>query len=129
MGEQFAAFALGSLATMVNKNPRIQIPGCLPQLGHSVTLYEPYFAILMSFIVGMHFAIFIATIYWAKGAEYSGTYGVVLQVVGEQQPNGSQQHLTHGTEAYSVDTHVSDEHHNNHAQDVAHDIALEEEFV
>ena len=126
VGEQFAAFALGSLATMVNKNPQIQIPGDLPQLGHSVTLYEPYFAILMAFIVGMHLVIFIATIYWARGAEDSETYDVGFQDLGVQ-PNSSQQHLTRDTQAYSVNTYVFDEHPTDAQQDHAHDIALEEQ--
>ena len=126
VGEQFAAFALGSLATMINTNPQIRIPGHLPHLGHSVTLYEPYFAILVAFIVGTHFVIFIATIYWARGAEENEAYGVGMQDLGAQ-PNDSQQHLSRDTQAYSVGTYVFDEHPTDAQQDHAHDTALEEQ--
>ena len=119
VGEQFAAFTLGSLATMVSKNPQIQIPGHLPHLGHSLTLYEPYLAILMAFIVAMHLVTFIATIYWARDAGYSGTFDVGLGNLGAQ-PNDSQQHLAQGHEVHSADAHVFEEHSADSGQDAAH---------
>ena len=98
VGEQFAAFALGSLATMINTNSQIQTLGRLPRLGHSVTLFEPWFAILMAFIVGMHFLVFIATIKWEKRVEDSEAYEVGPQDL-EQQSNSSQQHLTRDSQS------------------------------
>ena len=119
VGEQFAAFSLGSLATMVSRNPQIQIPGHLPHLGHSLTLYEPYLALLMAFIVVTHLAVFIATIHWARDAGSSGTFEVGLGNLGDQ-PNGSQQHLTQAPEAHNTDAHVSEEHFADSEQDAGH---------
>ncbi|KAL8819710.1 MAG: hypothetical protein Q9191_007673, partial [Dirinaria sp. TL-2023a] len=68
VGENFAKFTLGSLATMASLNPPIQIPGHLPHLGHQLQIYEPYFWALVSCIVVVHFAVLVATILWVKDA-------------------------------------------------------------
>ena len=60
-----AEFALGSLATMANLNPSIQIWGGVPHLGSHLTVYghwRPAIALLAS-IVGLHFALII-TVVW-----------------------------------------------------------------
>lgn len=75
VGENFAKFALGSLATMTSYNPQIQIPGHVPHLGHKLVIYEPYFAILLACIVAVHLAIFTATIFWVKEVEINQVTG------------------------------------------------------
>lgn len=66
IGDQFALFALGSLANMATLNPSIQIPGNLSHLGHSVTVYEPWFSILWTCIVGTHLAVFATIAIWTR---------------------------------------------------------------
>lgn len=75
VGENFAKFALGSIATMATLNPSIQIPGHVPYLGHRLQIYEPYFWILVSCIVGVHFALLAATVLWLRNGDKDTTGG------------------------------------------------------
>ena len=92
VGENFAKFALGSIATMATLNPPIQVPGHVPNLGHKLQIYEPYFAILLPCIAGAHFAIFVATVFWMTKAGNSGADGIEMRPAGEQT-NESQENL------------------------------------
>lgn len=66
MGDRFALFALGSLANMATFNPLIQIPGNLTHLGHSTAVYEPWFAIVWSFIAGAQLGVLVV-VGWLVG--------------------------------------------------------------
>ena len=69
VGDRFALFALGSLITMANLNPRIRIPGTVPHLGHSVVRNEPGFTIVYACIVAAHLAITATTVMLAWRAK------------------------------------------------------------
>ena len=47
-----AEFALRSLAGMVEANPVISLPGKVPHLGSHLTIYKPFYGILITLIVG-----------------------------------------------------------------------------
>ena len=47
---------------MANLNRLIFVEGDVPHLGHSVQIYEPGFTILCACIVGVHLAVFLATL-------------------------------------------------------------------
>ncbi|KAL8947499.1 MAG: hypothetical protein Q9222_006228 [Ikaeria aurantiellina] len=91
VGARFAEFALGAIATMVNSNPTIKIPGHLPHLGHKVHVYYPYFAIIWSCIVGAHCIVFAITIYYAR-IEYRAT-GTSIPLGDIEPHNESQENL------------------------------------
>ena len=57
---------------MATLNPPIQTTGHLPRLGHSLQVYEPYFAITFACIVGVHLAIFVASATWTRGTGTTG---------------------------------------------------------
>ncbi|KAL8825087.1 MAG: hypothetical protein Q9170_007932 [Blastenia crenularia] len=84
IGDRFAHSALGSLATMAVFNPRIQLPGHVPHLGHKIHVYEPYFSVLLGCIVGAHFALFAATVYWIVRGSNMTTNAVGMHPLGEQ---------------------------------------------
>ena len=54
-----AEFALRSLATMVEENPVISLPGKVPQLGSHLTIIEPFCFTLLGCIVAGHLLLFI----------------------------------------------------------------------
>ena len=96
IGDRLALFALGSLATMANLNPTILIPGDVPYLGHRVEMYEPWFAIIWACIVGVHLAVFVATVVWGwrAGREKEDTELQTLDGRGER--DGSMVGLVEG---------------------------------
>ena len=84
VGDRFALFALGSLANMATLNPVIQIPGNVPYLGHSLKVYEPWFAILWAFIVSSHLALLAAVVIWARKKGHSEKSNAELHSVHNQ---------------------------------------------
>ena len=88
VGDRLALFALGSLVTMANLNRLISVEGDVPHLGHSVQIYEPGFTILCACIVGVHLAVFLATVLsgWRTEQETPGTelHGVDSRVEGNE---------------------------------------------
>ena len=54
-----AEFALRSLATMVEENPVISLPGTVPQLGSHVTIIKKFCLGLLGGIVAGHLLLFI----------------------------------------------------------------------
>lgn len=67
VGANMAEFAIGSLATMASKNPRIPIHGTVPHLGSRLHVYWPYAIALCLSIAGIHLALFLATVITTKG--------------------------------------------------------------
>ena len=63
-----AEFALRSLATMAEGNPSIRYLGRVPHLGSRLTVYSHwrYVVALLACIVGVHFALLIATAWVTK---------------------------------------------------------------
>lgn len=90
VGDRFALFALGSLANMATLNPVIQIPGTVPYLGHSLKVYEPWFAILWAFIVGSHLALLSGVVIWARKRGHSETSNRELHSVHNQANNSEE---------------------------------------
>ncbi|KAL8712137.1 MAG: hypothetical protein Q9220_003571 [cf. Caloplaca sp. 1 TL-2023] len=91
VGAKFAEFALGALATMASTNPPVQVLGHLPHLGHKLQVYEPYFAIIWSCIVGTHCIVSAVTIYYAM-SEYRAT-GTSIPLGDVDPHNESQENL------------------------------------
>ena len=63
-----AEFALGSLATMVEVNPTIQISGHVPYLGSRLNVYHHWGPVLAFLIVipVAHFVLLVATVFYTK---------------------------------------------------------------
>ena len=81
---------------MIDTNPQISLPGHVPHLGHKVVIYEPYFSVLLAYIVGAHFAVFAATVYWVSRAGKVGITVIGMQPLGEQGDE-SRQNLVSGS--------------------------------
>ena len=92
VGELFAKFALGSLATMAKFNPQIYIPGQVPHLGRRLAIYQPYFTILLACVVASHLAIFGATVFWMKKSGTNDGNAMQMHPTGEHE-NESQENL------------------------------------
>ena len=63
-----AEFALGSLATMVEVNPRIQIPGHVPYLGSRLNIFQrriPFLILLFSIPV-THLILLVVTLWFTR---------------------------------------------------------------
>lgn len=78
VGANMAKFALLSLATMVRRNPSVQIRGRVPYLGSRLTVYWQYFIALLSCIVGVHFALFVVIVLWVKRRAEDGGMGSLI---------------------------------------------------
>lgn len=61
-----AEFAIGSLTTMISKNPQIEINGKIPFLGSRVSVRWASFSALLTFIVVAHFVVFALTFLVAR---------------------------------------------------------------
>lgn len=66
-GANIAEFAIGSLATMVSRNPRIYIDGKVPNLGSKLSINAVGFGALLACIVAVHGVVFGLT-YWLSEA-------------------------------------------------------------
>ena len=57
-----AEFAIRSLATMAERNPSVQIPGHVPQLGYHLEIYNNwlYFAAVLGLIIILHATLSVA---------------------------------------------------------------------
>jgi len=62
-GENKAEFAIGSLATMVSRNPPIYINGTVPHLGSRLSISPVAFGAILGCIVVVHGVVFVLT-YW-----------------------------------------------------------------
>lgn len=62
-GANIAEFAIGSLATMVNRNPPIYINGTVPHLGSRLSISSVAFGAILGCIVAVHGVVFALT-YW-----------------------------------------------------------------
>ncbi|KAL8730350.1 MAG: hypothetical protein Q9166_004115 [cf. Caloplaca sp. 2 TL-2023] len=119
VGENFAKFALGSIATMATFNPSIQILGHVPHLGHKLVVYQPWFAILLSWIVIAHFAVAAYTVYWVTRADGTGDNAdeyPMGHAGDEEHANESQQSLvgqgvTGGSAGHAENTDLSQQNH------------------
>ena len=60
VGANMAEAALGSLATMVYKNPRINITGTVPYLGSKLNVRVKYFYSLLIVILVVHTIVFVS---------------------------------------------------------------------
>ena len=58
VGANIAKFTIGSLSTMVSKNPRIHIDGMVPFLGSQLAVGWKYFDALLACVVAVHSAVF-----------------------------------------------------------------------
>ncbi|KAL9006109.1 MAG: hypothetical protein Q9188_001129 [Gyalolechia gomerana] len=96
IGDNFARFALGSLAALAIIRPRlIELPGHVPHLGHKVHVYEPYFTVLLACIVVAHFAVFAATVFWIVRAGDSGVTSISMKPLGEHGDESRQDLVSH----------------------------------
>jgi len=57
-----AKFALGSLATMFTRNPRVPVSGPIPYLGNTLNVTWQYLIPLCAAIAGMHAALLLVTV-------------------------------------------------------------------
>ena len=87
VGDRFALFALGSLANMATLNPTIQIPGNVPNLGHKVKVYEPWFSIPWAWMVSTHLAVFGAIAIWVRETGNSEVHGGEMHPIYGQADN------------------------------------------
>ena len=79
---------------MARLNPPIQILGHLPCLGHALQVYEPYFAIVLAFIGGVHLAVFAASAFWMRKMGNSRMGDEEMGPVGEQNNESAQNLVT-----------------------------------
>ena len=61
VGSNMAKFAMGSLSTMVSRNPKILIDGTVPYLGSRLSIAWGSFSALLACIVAIHLAVFGVT--------------------------------------------------------------------
>ena len=66
VGANMAEFALGSLSTLFNLAPQIQIPGTVPYLGSRLQVFWPYTITLLIAIAGAHFVIAFSVIWFTR---------------------------------------------------------------
>lgn len=58
-----AKFAIGSIATLVARNPSIQLQGTVPYLGSRLQVFWRYTTALLVAIAGVHFLLFVTVVY------------------------------------------------------------------
>ena len=68
VGANMAEFAIGSISTLAKQNPRIQLPGTLPNLGTQLQVFWGYASALLIGIAGVHFILFVAVVYASRVA-------------------------------------------------------------
>ena len=66
VGANMAEFALGSLSTLFNSGPQIQIQGTVPYLGSQLQVFWPYAITLLIAIAGAHFVIAFSVIWFTR---------------------------------------------------------------
>ena len=66
VGANMAEFALGSLSTLFNTAPQIQIPGTVPYLGSRLQVFWPYAISLLIAIASAHLVIAFSVIWFTR---------------------------------------------------------------
>lgn len=61
-----AEFAIGSIATMANSNPKIEIPGFVPHLGSHLTVRRAYLLPLLVGIALVHSLLVLGSIWFHR---------------------------------------------------------------
>lgn len=59
-------FAMGSLSSMIKKNPKISLAGSVPHLGSRLTVDSPAFAAILICLVTTHLTVFTLTYMLAR---------------------------------------------------------------